>query len=41
MNYITKLLRSKKKDSILVIKNQYNEIIHLKIVKKVQITKKV
>ena len=41
MNHITKLLRSKKKNSILVIKNQYNEMIYLKVVKKVQTTKEV
>ena len=41
MNYIIKLLRLKEKDSILVIKNQYNEMIYLKIVKKIQIIKKV
>ena len=41
MNYIIKLLRLRKKDFILVIKNQYNEMIHLKIVKKTQTVKKV
>ena len=34
INYITKLLKSKEKNLILVIKNQYSKMIHFKIVKK-------
>ena len=41
MNYITKLPKLKRKDFILVIKNQYSGMIHIKIVKKVQTTKEV
>ena len=41
MNHITKLPKLKKKDSILMIKNQYSEMIYLKTVKKSQITKEV
>ena len=41
MNHITKLPRLKKKNSILVIKDQYSEMIHLKTVKKVQSTREV
>ena len=35
IDHIIKLLKLKEKNFILIIKNQYNEIIHLKIVKKV------
>ena len=35
MNHIIKLLKSKRKDSILIIKNQYNGMIHLKAVRKI------
>ena len=41
MNYITKLSRLKKKDFILIIKNQYNEMIYLKTVKETQTVKEV
>ena len=41
MNYIIKLSRSKEKNFILIIKNQCNEMIHLKVVKETQTVKKV
>ena len=34
LDYITKLFRNNKQNLILIIKDQNNEIIHLKIVKK-------
>ena len=34
IDHIIKLLRSNKKNSILIIKDQNNEMIHLKVVKK-------
>ena len=41
MNYIIKLSKSKKKDFILMIKNQCSGIIYLKTVKETQTVKKV
>ena len=41
MNHIIKLPRSRKKDYILMIKDQCNRMIHLKAVKKTQTTKEV